>query len=346
MTFSFGGSASSGGMRSFSFGASATTTTAGDTTGFSFGTTTTLSACRHGSSPSSYTTAPVSFRFCVPTASTSTTSFGALAATSTVSTRHGGFGVSSVTTSEASPPAFSTAKLTFGDFDAPVASTIASSVPIFVRSGATKAAVLENDINYIVHKTRPVSALNLQEIQAELQGLIDYDSDKVEEELERQNNEVLKETDELEKKIKKIKTDYEKEKARVENEYKEKVFKHKDELRILLAKHQREAEKVKQTFLNRDVRKQELQNELQTRLAPLITSSKLSSVSSVALPECYACLEVMRPPIKLMTCGSGHLICENCYHLMQKKICGKCRTTITGRATDTERLLRSICGED
>ena len=43
-----------------------------------------------------------------------------------------------------------------------------------------------------------------------------------------------------------------------------------------------------------------------------------------------------------MTCGSGHIVCEPCYQVMERKICGKCRSFIAGRATDTEEMIRKV----
>merc|ERR1712107_657328 len=61
------------------------------------------------------------------------------------------------------------------------------------------------------------------------------------------------------------------------------------------------------------------------------------------LPECPVCLEEMGPPTNIFQCTNGHLVCAPCRSSLEAAICPRCRSDITGRATDMEQFLRSIC---
>jgi len=83
-------------------------------------------------------------------------------------------------------------------------------------------------------------------------------------------------------------------------------------------------------------RKIEMKEELHSRL-----SSILPNPTSF-IPECYVCLEVMKPPLEILNCTNGHLICSTCYPMLQVKVCGQCNGAITGKATAMEQMVRQI----
>merc|ERR1719507_1736628 len=96
---------------------------------------------------------------------------------------------------------------------------------------------------------------------------------------------------------------------------------------LMLAKHEGE---------ERAARKEaELETERNASLRP-------SAPSQPQVPECPVCLEEMAPPTRIFQCRNGHLICEPCKTGLRPCICPKCRQEMTGRATDTEAILRSF----
>jgi len=56
-------------------------------------------------------------------------------------------------------------------------------------------------------------------------------------------------------------------------------------------------------------------------------------------PSCPVCFETMEPPVKIFTCGNGHLICSTCEPRVRKCFC---EARYTGRATAVEQMLREL----
>ena len=83
-------------------------------------------------------------------------------------------------------------------------------------------------------------------------------------------------------------------------------------------------------------RKVELKDESHSRL-----SSILPNPTSF-IPECYVCLEAMKPPLEILNCTNGHLICSMCYPMLHVKVCGQCNSNITGKATAMEQMVSQI----
>jgi len=204
---------------------------------------------------------------------------------------------------------------------------------------------------------RPGTVMSLEQIQADLKDLIDIEKlrdEKVEilREKEKKENEVLTNKlkdiindqnstiEQLKQEKQSVVKLYDDDIKKEEDKLKILISKHEEEVRAMKEKHQRAMDDDKIKFSRGQKRKRELQAELKNRIAPLLSSSKTTVDSSSIIPECYVCFEECRPPLNLMTCGSGHLICEPCFLLMERKICGKCRSFITGRATDTEEMIR------
>jgi len=212
---------------------------------------------------------------------------------------------------------------------------------------------------------RNLSALSLEELQAELKYLIDNENlggNDVKKFKEKEKYVAELYTEKL-KDIKaqqeacfqQIKVNYEREKQELEKRYEaqkneaERLFndflkKHEEEACALNEKLQMEWQVEQQNLTRSQERKQQLQAELRNRLTPLLSTPNVTPVSSNLIPECYVCFEECRPPLKLMTCGSGHILCEPCFVVMMRQNCGKCESSIRGRATDTEELIRKISG--
>ena len=57
--------------------------------------------------------------------------------------------------------------------------------------------------------------------------------------------------------------------------------------------------------------------------------------------ECPSCMEILRQPMRLMQCGQGHIVCDQCYTRLEgrENLCPTCRGDITGRPTELERVL-------
>jgi len=76
-------------------------------------------------------------------------------------------------------------------------------------------------------------------------------------------------------------------------------------------------------------------NELKQELQAL----KASLWASRSPVECPACMEDVKPPMRLKQCGEGHVICDTCFDQDPGKRCIVCRGPITGRPTALENLL-------
>jgi len=64
-------------------------------------------------------------------------------------------------------------------------------------------------------------------------------------------------------------------------------------------------------------------------------------------PTCPVCFESLKPPVRIVQCINGHLVCERCRAQPQVEVCPTCRKFIVGRATAMEQHLRALfgCGE-
>jgi len=88
-----------------------------------------------------------------------------------------------------------------------------------------------------------------------------------------------------------------------------------------------------------DEKFQDLKNAIENNNA-------VSSSKSHKQIECPVCLEIVAPPMRLMQCGQGHIICDPCYEksTREKKktnvgLCYSCKLVITGRPSALEKLL-------
>ena len=84
----------------------------------------------------------------------------------------------------------------------------------------------------------------------------------------------------------------------------------------------------------------DLKNEIDD-LKDMILSLNMSvhPKESTLRSECPSCMEILRPPMRLMQCGQGHIVCEDCYTRLEEMECPTCRGDITGRPTELERVL-------
>ena len=132
------------------------------------------------------------------------------------------------------------------------------------------------------------------------------------------------------------------------------------ELRLI---HANERKQLEEEFVSRqklleekqteEVERAELEREkLQTELGGL--EEQLEEVmrtgvateevrdSFLPCPECPVCLEMLLPPIRIIQCSNGHLVCEVCQSQPQLSCCPTCREEFTGRATAMEQHLASL----
>jgi len=82
-----------------------------------------------------------------------------------------------------------------------------------------------------------------------------------------------------------------------------------------------------------------LENSLVSRLKRLEISSKKNDLPC---PECPICFEDMKPPMRIVQCKSGHLICLQCGDRPEVLSCPTCKKEFTGRAIGMENYLRAI----
>ena len=59
-------------------------------------------------------------------------------------------------------------------------------------------------------------------------------------------------------------------------------------------------------------------------------------------PTCPVCFESLKPPVRILQCINGHLVCERCRAQPQVEVCPTCRKYIVGRATAMEQHLRAL----
>ena len=71
------------------------------------------------------------------------------------------------------------------------------------------------------------------------------------------------------------------------------------------------------------------------------TISSLRQKISSLRPSCPVCLETMAPPVRIFTCGNGHLICSTC---QPRVVLGKCycKARYMGKATAVEQMLSDM----
>jgi len=77
--------------------------------------------------------------------------------------------------------------------------------------------------------------------------------------------------------------------------------------------------------------------------APFSTHAPTTPGSSSLIPECPVCMEDLKPPRQIYTCGNGHLICSFCRPRVTTGMC-HCRSMYCGRATAMEQIIRQILG--
>ena len=133
------------------------------------------------------------------------------------------------------------------------------------------------------------------------------------------------------------------------------------ELKLIHANEKKELEEeflAKQRFLenkqreeidNLDEEKEKLKTEcdqLEVTLEDLMTKGVTANEevrdNFLPCPECPVCLEMLMPPIRIMQCANGHLVCEVCESKPELTSCPTCRQEFTGRATAMEQHLTSL----
>jgi len=77
----------------------------------------------------------------------------------------------------------------------------------------------------------------------------------------------------------------------------------------------------------------------ETRRGPRLRRSVSSPCLSRMRVECPVCLDRVRPPMRLLQCDQGHVVCTLCYTQMVQKNCPTCRGRITGKPTVLENIL-------
>jgi len=77
----------------------------------------------------------------------------------------------------------------------------------------------------------------------------------------------------------------------------------------------------------------------ETRRGSRLRRSVSSPCLSKMKVECPVCLDRVKPPMRLLQCDQGHVVCTLCYTQMVQKNCPTCRGRITGKPTVLENIL-------
>jgi len=77
----------------------------------------------------------------------------------------------------------------------------------------------------------------------------------------------------------------------------------------------------------------------ETRRGPRLRRSVSSPCLSRMRVECPVCLDRVKPPMRLLQCDQGHVVCTLCFTQMVQKNCPTCRGKITGKPTVLENIL-------
>jgi len=146
----------------------------------------------------------------------------------------------------------------------------------------------------------------------------------------------------------KVKDEHNEELAKLEVEHKihlkSLVESHKRKVDSIVDKHTVENHKYKKLRAETEERKESLQSQLQALLSPPGQPAKPPPPPpSSLIPSCPVCLESMRPPLQIFTCGNGHLVCSGCRPKVIMDKC-HCQAMYMGRATAMEQMVRQVLG--
>merc|ERR1712129_653461 len=146
----------------------------------------------------------------------------------------------------------------------------------------------------------------------------------------------------------KLKDEHNKELAKLEAEHRNKlkslVESHKRKVDSIVDKHTNMNNKYKKLRAETEERKKSLQSQLQALLSPPgQPANPPPPPPSSLIPSCPVCLESMRPPLQIFTCGNGHLVCSVCRPKVIMDKC-HCQAVYMGRATAMEQMVRQVLG--
>jgi len=144
----------------------------------------------------------------------------------------------------------------------------------------------------------------------------------------------------------KVHDEHNKEIAKLEAEHSNKLKSlaesHKRKVDSIVDKHAVENNKYKKLRAETEERKESLHSQLQALLSPPGQPTNPPPPSSL-IPECPVCLDSMKPPLQIFTCGNGHLICSVCRPKVTMDKC-HCQAMYMGRATAMEQMVRQVLG--
>jgi len=109
--------------------------------------------------------------------------------------------------------------------------------------------------------------------------------------------------------------------------------------RVLEEKQKAETERIVADKTKLRTELAQLEQQLEDLMSKDTTSD---SSNTLPCPECPVCLEMLMPPIRIMQCSNGHLVCEECESKPELSSCPTCRQSFTGRATAMEQHLATL----
>jgi len=116
-------------------------------------------------------------------------------------------------------------------------------------------------------------------------------------------------------------------------------LKHKKQVEDQRKLHSEERTKAEQ---DKVATKQELEDLKKSLDYLLLTPGSPKNDKQPPCPNCPVCFESLKPPIRILQCINGHLVCEKCRLQPQVEVCPTCRESFLGRATAMEQHLRAL----
>ena len=117
--------------------------------------------------------------------------------------------------------------------------------------------------------------------------------------------------------------------------------KHKHQLKML---QKQQTEERSRAEMDKAATKKELE-QLRDSLDHLMESGQPTPPPpppTPPCPTCPVCFDSLKPPVRILQCINGHLVCERCRSQPQIEVCPTCRKYIVGRATAMEQHLRAL----
>ena len=149
--------------------------------------------------------------------------------------------------------------------------------------------------------------------------------------------------------IEEIKSDIVELKARKKERIEEFSRMQDEEIKIIKEKYRKQKKKFLESNKLEISAKEKDQTEhelLEREIMSKLLQSLSVPVPEEQVPECPACMEMMKPPLLIFNCPNGHLICSICKPQVPGNLCTECKTPYAGRANGMEKIVRRLMNLD